>query len=228
MSFYATVNGTRATHMLIRIPYAGIWLATCEFDEGPVMSGKATVVLGPATYVGVVAQDYVGVYAVQTRARIVGGAGGWSKTLPAKHYHSDAGVNASTVVTDVARLAGETLGAMSYPIPKLGTDFVSESGPGSRVLEQVFGSRFPWWVAADGTTQSGQRPAVEVAGKYETMNYDPRTKVATIALEDPAILQIGSVLRDKKMAVPLVVRELEFDVQPGSLRVMAWGRDLTS
>lgn len=219
MSLYVSVDGKRATSLTLRVPFAGVWLADVELDDDSPLTGRVDIKLGTATWTGTVVRAYAGAFAMRTCARIAGGAGGWGTLLRPRHYHDDNGVRTALVVRDAAREAGETLGTVTYASATIGTDFVRRRGPAARVLEQVLDDT-PWWVAADGTTRIGPRQSSDLAAKYDLLNFDPRTKVAIMAMDDPAIIGIGSVLRGR---AELRIAELEFVVSGGALRVHAWG-----
>jgi hypothetical protein len=219
MSLYVSVDGKRATSVVLHVPFAGVWLADVELDDDSALSGSVEVKLGTSTWVGTVQRAYAGAFAMKTCARIAGGAGGWATLLRARHYHDDNGVRAALVVRDAAREAGETLGTATYAAETLGPDFVRRRGPAARVLEQVLGSA-PWWVGSDGKTNVGPRSTSNLTAQYDLLTYDPRTHVATLAVDDPAVIGIGSVLRGR---AELRISELEFVVSGGALRVHAWG-----
>jgi hypothetical protein len=110
---------------------------------------------------------------------------------------------------------------------RLAVDFVREAAPASRVLGQLLGST-PWWVGYDGTTRAGQRSQVEVSDRaYELLSFDPRTKMAELAVDDPGAVGIGSVLR-ARLDRPVVVRQLDVEMSKGALRVSAWGQEVAA
>lgn len=219
MSLFVSIDGKRATSLTIHVPYAGVWLADCELDDDSSLANTIEIKLGAATWIGTVVRQYTGTFALRTSARIAGGAGGWGTLLKPRHYHDDAGVRTALVVRDAAREAGENLTTAAYERATLGTDFVRARVPAARVLEQSLGST-PWWVAADGTTRVGPRAATEMKAPYDLLAFDPRFKVATLAIDDPSAIGIGSVLRGR---ANLSVRELGFEVSGGAMRVHAWG-----
>src|SRR5262249_49558900 len=155
---------------------------------------------------GTVAPAFSGVFELALQVRVVGGAYGWQKCVPAKPFHNDAGVKRSSVALDIARQVGETLNLLDGVDCPLPADFVRQAAPASRVLEQLFPST-PWWVGYDGSTVVGARAPAEVTGSFDLIDYDPRQKVATVACDDPGAIVIGSIVRDRLRA-PLSVRSI--------------------
>jgi hypothetical protein len=218
---YATVAGEPASSVSVWIPQGGVWFADVDFEIDPDVSGQVTIKLGALELVGTVVAEYAGAHALQRRVRIVGGAAGWATLLPPKAYHNDAGVRARTVIEDAAREAGETLGTVEPLAERVGVDYVRQSGPASRVLEDVIGG-VAWWVDYDGRTHVGARASsTPESGSYEVLEYDPRERLVTFATDDLRSVGIGSVLSER-LDAPQVVRELEIGVTADSVRVLAW------
>jgi len=216
--FFASLEGRRILAMKATIPNAGAWFADIDLDDVADLTGKVAIKIGSLTLRGTVVAGFTGNFGLATKLRIVGGAAGWAKSVGPKHYHNDAGVKAATVLTDAAREVGEAFTPTTAD--RLGVDFVRQAGPASRVMYQVLGST-PWWVNYDGATQMGTRPHVEVTGGYELLSYDPRAKLATIALDDPATIGLGSILR-QRIEGGAVVREMELELTGSRFRLYAW------
>lgn len=156
-------------------------------------------------------------------ARIVAGAGSWGEILAPRAYHNDAGVRARTVAEDVARLCGETLATWTSDA-RLGVDFVRATGPASRTLETVIGAD-QWWVDYDGVTHIGSRPSsTPAAGSYEISDYQPSRRLAEMAFNDLAQLQIGAVLSER-LDAPQTIREMTIDVSADRARIIAYVGD---
>jgi hypothetical protein len=85
----------------------------------------------------------------------------------------------------------------------------------------VIGST-PWWVDFAGLTQVTERTtSPAAAGAYVLEAYDPRARVATLAVDDLTAIGIGTILSEG-LDAPQTVRELTIDVSPESTRVRAW------
>lgn len=219
---FAHIGGHGIAAATVHIPGTGPWFAELDFEADPDVSGKVTLVLGELELVGTVDAAHDGTHGLQRRTRIVAGGGGWAKLLAAKHYHNDAGVRARTVAEDAAREAGETLGETFAPAAeRVGNDYVRQSGPASRVLEDVIGA-VPWWVDFDGATHAGSRAEAEAdAGSYEVLEFSPAERRVELAVDDLRAIGIGSILSER-LDAPQTVRELELDVRQGAVRIRAW------
>lgn len=219
---FAAVNGQRLTELRVTVGNVGPWTALCTFEAAPDVSGLVTLTVGSLTMVGTVEADQSGTFAIQRKARIVGGAGGWANQVKAKNYHNDAGVKALTVAQDAAREVGETIGGFVPTAERVGNDYVRAVGTASAVLETVVGGA-PWWVDYAGVTQVGPRPAVPLdAINYHVLAYDPQSRLITLGVDDPGIVQIGSVLSDERLDAPQTVRDFELRVTAEELRIVAW------
>jgi hypothetical protein len=218
---FAQVNGHALQAVTLTVGNIGPWVAEVDFVESPELSGAVTLKLGALELRGTIVAAHDGTFGLQRRSRIVAGAGKWGSELPAKNYHNDAGVKALTVAQDAARELGETLGAFVPAAERIGNDYARELGSGSRVLEDVLGG-VAWWVDYSGVTQAGSRPAAAVdKSVYEVLAFDPRTKVATLAVDDPGAVGIGSIISERLDALQ-TVRELELRVTADEIRMRVW------
>jgi len=223
MTPYVSINGIRATKAVLRSPYTGVWYVDLDLDDEADLHGRALVRIGPLELRGTILPAFSGGFELASRYRIVGGAGGWSRRVDPAHFHNDANVKRSTVLLAIARAVGEQVETLADVDARMAPDFVLRAGPASRIVRQVLGS-IPWWVGYDGITRVGPRQEREVTAPYDLLDYDSREKIATIGVEDPGAIVVGSVLTGRLQA-PLVVRELELEVKKGSLRVTVWGKD---
>ena len=221
-----TVNGQRVQRLTLRTPLSGAWSAIVDFDaklDAALLAGPAEILIGARVFRGTFASDLTGSYLLQSRAFLLGGAGGWRTQVPARHEHSDAGVHARTVIAKLVAAAGETLAGAAYDA-NLGPDYVQTAGSAGDALRRVLGA-VPWRVEYDGTTRIGARPGVEVTAKYEVLDYDPRWHIATVATDDMQAIVPGSILR-ARVESPVRVRDLEIVVEPGSARLLCYCEDL--
>lgn len=218
----ATINGIVATRVHLSQPHSGAWfLDAALVDDSPV-SGRVSCVLAGLALSGTVSPGESGTFGLQRSVRIVGGGNGWNRLVRAFGYHNDAGVSAELVARDAARACGETLGSFEARVRTLGADFARKAGPASRTLEHAAGG-FNWWVAPDGVTHvASARPAhTPDPASYEILEFDPRHRVATIALDDLSAVRVGSVLTER-LDAPETVQALECDIEGTQLRVRAW------
>lgn len=222
---HIAVNGSAAVSITLHVPSVGAWWADCVMENDADVSGDANVEIGSSlTLAGTVQPARAGVFALQRIVRVVAGAAGWGAQLASHAYHNDGpgGVQALRVATDAAQDAGEQLGAFQPEIQSVGKDYVREAGTAARTLEDVIGST-SWWVGYDGVTVVGTRttqPATD--GTYTLLAYDPKNRIATLAMDDLVSIGIGSILAaEERMPVAQTVRELRVEVSGNDAVVYA-------
>ncbi len=219
---YANVDGETVIEGVLHVPNVGPWWADVTFEGAPDLSGAVVFNLGPLALSGSIDPTHDGTFGDQRLSRIVAGGGGWGTLVAPQHYHNDGGVRALSVAQDAARAAGETLGDFAPAADVVGVDYVRQSGPASRVLEDVIGG-VAWWVGYDGVTRVGARETSEAdPADYQILDFDPADKLATIAIDDLSKVGIGSILSET-LDAPLTVFELEVRVGVDSSRTTAWG-----
>lgn len=217
----ATINGQRCLSVRVFVPYVGPWFADVAIDGAAGLTGRVTIAYGALSLVGTVDATHDGSKSDQQITRVIGGAGGWSRSLVAKAYANDSGVKALLVAQDAAREAGETLGTVAPTVPLVGVAYVRQSGSAARALEDAVGAT-PWWVDYDGVTQVSTRTtSPATTGTYEVIDFDPRTRMVEIAADDMTQVVIGSVLTDR-LDAPQTVRGLEMRIDDETARMFAW------
>src|SRR5262249_40867742 len=151
-------------------PVADVVLA----DATP-LSGAVSLVVGNATFTTAVALTPQGVelssaFAGQTRARLVGGAGGWGQPVNLPPLRNPAGVLLSIALGDrgMARISrvtgrGETVSPAGSLDKSIGLFYVPGVGvPAGRLLAALANPL--WWVGADGVTRvAGTRTGPAIA-----------------------------------------------------------------
>lgn len=218
---YAAINGQRAVSVSLRVGSSGPWFAEVDMESDPELTGAVTVEIGKLQLKGTVDATHAGTFGIQTRVRVVGGAGGWGQAIGAKGYHNDGGVKAKTIAEDAAREVGESIGNFVPTYERLGNDYAREEGAASMTLEDVLRGAL-WWVDYAGVTQAGPRPTSAIDAKdYTVLAYNPRTRSATLSVDDLSKIAIGSVLTDG-LDGPQVVREIGVRVTAEDQRVLAW------
>lgn len=221
MTAYVNVDGETALEATWHVPNNGPWWADLVFEGAPDLSGAVVFSIGDLQLRGTIVASLDGTFGEQRRSRIVAGAAGWGTLVSAQHYHNDAEVRALAVAQDAARLAGETLGTFTPETPTLGLDYTREAGLASRVLEDVIGE-VPWFVDYDGATIVGTRETSEAdVETYEVLDFNPRERLVTLAIDDLSQVGIGSILTEG-LDAPVTVRELEVRVSAEVSRTTAW------
>jgi hypothetical protein len=216
----ATLNGLRATSARANLPAWGCWYADVALDGEHSLSGRVELKIADLTLVGSVLSG--GPAKGRSFFRVVAGAGGWGRELPAKSYNSDAGVKVSTVVGDAAREVGETVAAISADL-RTGPAFVRPaasadcSGRASLVLDRV--APRGWHVGEDGITRLGLRASSPYVGTATKGPLDRARGTLTLAAESIATILPGVVVDGLEAAD---VRH-EISAKDG-LRSTIWGK----
>lgn len=218
-----TCGELRAIAAHLYVPGIGPWWIDLDFDSEVSLAEKVKVVLtgtagAPLVLTGSIDPERSGTFGLQRHVRVIAGGNGWSKALPSKSYHNDAGVRASRVAGDAAKETGETLA--TAPTGTLGTSFTREAGVASTALDASRGS-LPWFVDFDGLTHVAARASSKAAAGLAALSFDPKSKLVTLPLEDPNLLKVGTILSER-LDSPEVVASFEFHVTSESARAIAW------
>lgn len=188
MAIFAELNGQRIRTATVTLPYHGIWHADVVLDQPQELTGPLTLVLGDLTLVGTVFRQ--GGFTGVNYVRIIGGAGGWMKQIPAKEYVSSFGVKFSVIAGDAAREAGEKISiATDFSV---GNSYERQTASASRVLD-TFAPL--WWMRSDGVTVLGPRPTTKITSRFDVMLDGTNLSVGkiTVATDNPAAWQPAAV-----------------------------------
>lgn len=208
----------------LHVPHRGAWWAQLEFVDEPELEGPVEIAIDQLRLTGTIVPERGGTHGGHRRALVFAGAAGWGTEVQPLHYRSDTGVRAVLVAEDAARAAGEQLGTFEPAAERLGGHYVRQSGLARRVLEDAIGDVL-WWVDYDGVTQvASERPQVEATtDDYRVLDYDPMDRLATLEIQDPRGIVVGSLLEDDEMLdEPQTVRELDLTATARGLRLQVW------
>lgn len=214
----ATLAGHRATRARVSLPASGCWYADACVDGDVELAGSVELVIADLTLRGTVLAGGPNVPKTgRSWFQVVGGAGGWGRTIGPKPYATDSGVKLTTVVTDAAKDCGETIDAATMPLTeRVGPAFVRGEAPASRVLEQVRPS--DWYVGEDGVTRLGKRARRDFAGVATRVMSDRAAGTIKLAPSSIATLLPGITV-DGVEAV-----DVEHELSAGEgLRTTIWG-----
>jgi hypothetical protein len=187
VSYFASVAGLQVVSGTLLIPLVGAWTADLQLATAQPIAGAVEVVIGNLTLQGFVVRAEA--YGGQVRARLVGGAGGWRKSISAQGYGSAQGVKLSTVLQDAAAACGEQLQVFAdvtigqaYVRASFGTSVASD------VLWQMLrlGYISAWYVDPAGVTQTGPWPITQVATPFIPTDAKPDEGLVVVATEDYA------------------------------------------
>lgn len=186
MGMTSSINGNTVTKATLWRSDWGTWYADVETDKPVALAGAAALVLADLTLSGTVLSG--GAFSDRSRFRVVGGAGGWGKIIPAKSYSNDVGVKVSQVVSDAASACGETVQLTTTD--KVGRSWTyDDDGPAVRVLERV--ARGAWYVDEAGITKLGKRPRTTLTEKVTVQNVDVARSIVSVASDKIAALAPG-------------------------------------
>lgn len=209
----ASLNGQRVTSAHVTIPKWGAWYADVSLDVERTITGAATLKIADVTFVGTVLSG--GPSNGRSSYRIVGGAGGWGKTVPAASEADDAGVRVATVLTTAAKDAGETLDATTLPGTRLGPAWARHEGPARDALELLVPGA--WYVGEDGITRLGARAAEAWKGKASLEPVDKARGVVVLAPETLVGLVPGAIVAGIEAV------DVWHSVADGKVRSTVWG-----
>lgn len=213
-----TLSGQTLTRARVQAGAWGLWWAGCDLAEPETLTGAAALQLADQAFAGTVVSGA----AVNGRAayRVVGGAGGWGKMLPARSYNDDGGVRLSKVLGDAAHEAGETLA--DVPATLLGPHYARPEAPAYELLNLLAPKN--WYVDFGGVTRIGKRPATAYAGSAPRVRVDPQLGVVDLAVDSLAGLTPGVQVDGSQPAT-----DVEFDLTPERLTARIYaGHTLTT
>jgi hypothetical protein len=177
---FASLSGIRIVSGSIAIPLFGLWAADVALATNDAVPDAVSLTVGNLTMIGHVYRTAS--YGGERRCRVVAGAGGWRRDLTARHYQLAGGIQLSLVLRDAALEVGESVNVPSDGV--IGSDYVREAAPASRVLRQLAGPA--WYVDPLGVTQIQPWPVVVVGSDFTVTRQDSDRGVVEIATEDPA------------------------------------------
>lgn len=216
MSAELELAGLRAKTVKLSMPESGVWCATVELEGvGLPLTGAVVLRIGSAECACTIDPSGSGSYLVHSKARVIGGAGGWQKRIGSRAYHNDAGVSIASVVSSTAALIGETLAA-PLPTGRTNADYVRPEGVASEVLYRLTPG---WWVGLDGQTRTSPRAPSNPTKNPEIKAFDIGDSVATLAVDSITDIDIGSLIDIGNETRKIRAFDL---VAAGETRVYAW------
>lgn len=180
MSDYSSFAGVRVTAMSLWWPLLGLWTADVSMAVGDTLPTSGTLQHGNLSLQGAVYRQ--GSLGGVTRARLVGGAGGWGTVVQARGYQAAFGVLLSQVLNDVAIECGERIAVQSDRV--IGTAWSRPQGPGGNVLRAAAGPL--WWVDASGVVQVGPRTSAPIQTPFDALDWDGGAGIVTVSSDDVA------------------------------------------
>jgi hypothetical protein len=161
---FATFGGVYVVSGDLTIPTYGAWSASINFAADDDIPANGNLVIGDLVLRGHVYRQSP--FAGSRQALVVAGAGGWLRSVEARHYKLSSGVRKSLLLQDAAAEVGETVNVTSSEI--VGNDYVRSKGPASRVLRELAGAN--WYIDTAGVTQLGAWPSKSIASPFVVIN----------------------------------------------------------
>lgn len=209
----STLQGHTVTSATVTRPKWGIWYADAAIDSEETLVGRVTLKVGDLSLSGTILGG--GPSKGRSRYSIVGGAGGWGRSIPKESYEDDAGVKVSTILGDAAAAVGESIDATAIGSARVGPRYARPEGAASAVLERYAPSG--WYVGEDGVTRLGTRGTSTLPAKAVIGPIDKARRTVSIASEEISAIQPGIVVEGIE-AIDVV-----HDLAPSGLRTTLWG-----
>jgi len=199
----ATLEGVPVTRCRVQVPAWGLWWADVELAEPEALAGAVTLAIADVELGGAIVSG--GPADGRAGYRLVAGAGGWGRELPARGYADDAGVKIASVLRDAAAAAGEAI--EGAPTTRTGPHYVRAAGPASSVLNAL--APRAWYAGLDGVVRFGARSAAVYTGSAVLVDRSPAAGCYTFAADELAGLEPGA--QADADAMPAVDAEYELD-----------------
>lgn len=176
------LNGERVVTADVTVPRRGAFTADVSLAGAASISGNVVLTLGKLRLKGTAFRQSP--FGGARSVRIVGGFGGWRKSIRSRSYSHDAGVRLSSVIGDAARDAGEKVAITTDRV--IGTFYVREKAKAERVLHTLTDG--DWWIDAEGVTRIGAtRSSDPIKSAFTVVSWvggRGRFEIATDAQED--------------------------------------------
>jgi hypothetical protein len=212
---FAALTGLPITKLHLVVPALGLWHADVLLAQAVDLTGPQVLLLSGSTWncTAVRAVDFSGARSV----RLVGGAAGWRKSVPALQYASPAGVPTVTVLADAAGLVGELPPVLDPSVPQtLGSAYVRQRGAASLVLQDLQDRGvLSWWVSPLGIVQTAPRLPTPILSPFVAEQVHGAPGWYRVATEAPGDWQPGALFRS--VTVSGTISRVEHRIERGQL-----------
>lgn len=220
MSGSVTINNARVTKGTITVPMYGPWSADLSVESVDALATSVTIAFQDLSLVGTVIRQAT--FAGERKVRIVGGAGGWRKTLKPRGYSLPFGVRSSSVIGDAASECGESVVVGSDV--SLGAFYTRDEGKASRVLRIIAGG--VWYIDNAGVTQVKDRETSAIATPFTVTKWDGGRGIFEIASENYADWTPGKTFTTNTVPDAQTISSVSFDVtNDGNVRLTVMTTD---
>ena len=207
------------TKAKLYMPWVGCWVLEASFDGDPP-TGKVTVQWGKTAGTGTVLDSKSGVFVGQGVATIIGGIG-WQKTPPAA-WLIDTMARPAQVAIRLASSVDETLLPGIGSIREGRAVFSQASQPASATLGELLTPSAIWFVELNGTTRTALDRVGPTLDPNKVLHYDPASRTAVLAIEEPSEAPIGAVIpaSGERFPEPQRIRELTMTADNKGVRAV--------
>jgi len=216
---YATANGHRLRTARVTIPTVGAWVSDVFTDDDAAdFSDGVTLTVGDLSLGGTLLRGEP--WQGSTRARFVGGHGGWRQTLPPKYYATSGGARRSVVIRDLASECGEKIGETIPSEKMLGVNFARPEQSASATLYDL-GVR--WHVMPSGATSFVDWSTALITSEFDVTEFDAARGIVTIATDSPAAFMPGRIFKNSRLPLrEFVISDVVHRIQPDTVRIELW------
>lgn len=176
MSF-ASLSGIPIMSGRMVIPFVGAWHASLVLTLPTPSPGPQPLLIGTATWLCAPVRDVA--FAGQRGVLVVGGSGGWRRSVSPKQYGQGT-VPVAAILADAAAACGEM-----QPVGATGTvsAYCRKGSPATAgtVLQELLGDA--WYIDATGVVQAKPRPPKPIVSQFQAMSVDGATGIYEIATD---------------------------------------------
>lgn len=212
------VNGARLLGATIVFPRVGVWHADLDIDADDASAfDRVTIETDAGTLLGRVKPGGASAFVGRVKAKVAGGACGFSAWCDPKFYQS---IPASTVLRDALAVGGETLsGTVTEASGVLPFWTRHESTVGEAFEECVAHLGLTWRVLDDGSVWAGKEtwPEAALGAQATILTESPAERTAVMA--DALTLRPGVKLDGRH------VGRVELALAPEGARTTVWFQD---
>lgn len=176
MSF-ASFSGQMVNGCNLAVPYYGCWRADITSPSVNPMTGTASLIIGDLELKGTVVS--AAVFAGLQMAQLVGGFGGWRRSVSSQSYYNSSGLKKSLILRDAASYVGENVSVSTDT--NIGNSYVREAGPASRLLRMLAGPN--WYIKPDGVTRVSDRESEHITTPFQILKRNGSNKSLQVATE---------------------------------------------
>jgi hypothetical protein len=214
----AEINNVPVIRGTVRLQRVGLWIADLSLDQGAAIEGAVTLSLGDGALelVGTAARS--GVFMESAVLRVIGGAGGLTRTVAPKFYRA---ISVKQILTDILSAGGERLAASSNAaVLARQLDYCQiEAAVGDALAMLCDRLGVLWRALPDGSIWVGLEGWGEVQAPGESIAQDPHASSETWGVEAPTLLP-GTVIAGRKVSA------VEHQFSDGEVRtVVFYDRD---